>query len=65
MSRHDEYIAKLQTAFLMAVERARLAPADLLGYDPQGRPATQRLIINDVILAQGAGESRAFAAEGL
>jgi hypothetical protein len=28
MSRHDEYIAKLEAAFFMAVERARLAPAD-------------------------------------
>jgi hypothetical protein len=28
MSRHDEYTAKLVAAFFMAVERARLAPAD-------------------------------------
>jgi hypothetical protein len=28
MSRHDEYIAKLEAAFLIAVERARLASAD-------------------------------------
>jgi hypothetical protein len=28
MSRHDEYLAKLEAAFFIAVERARLAPAD-------------------------------------